>query len=374
MTVKEPTSRKPARRKSASRPTRKRAPAPAKADTEPDSGQPGATPYRRPSRVVTPSKQAKPATEDATSAPDVTAPQDKPTEAAKPKAPPRKTPAKRAATVAAKSADKAAPSAKTRARRGKSPATQKTAPQPAPASPSRTARQQPLTDEGPETRYRRWLLWFHETFLRGRGQRFERLPTHGVVDLADLDIQSVHRALAYPDRPSPARLVHWVIEAVLADGHRPQTMSFVDVGSGRGRAILEASRFAFREIVGVEFTRELHEAALVNLRHWPRWAMACRDVTLVHGDAAHIDLPRGDLLIYLFRPFTERVTTAIARKAVDAARDGAAVYVAAVDPKHTLPLRESQAFETVELAPRHRRRFSLFSPYGLELYRAKTSA
>lgn len=45
---------------------------------------------------------------------------------------------------------------------------------------------------------------------------------------------------------------------------------FVDFGSGKGRAILMASRYPFKKIIGIEFAKELHEAALINLRSW-RW-------------------------------------------------------------------------------------------------------
>jgi len=41
---------------------------------------------------------------------------------------------------------------------------------------------------------------------------------------------------------------------------------FIDFGSGKGRALLLASEFPFKRIVGVEFSPELHAAAVDNIR------------------------------------------------------------------------------------------------------------
>ena len=60
--------------------------------------------------------------------------------------------------------------------------------------------------------------------------------------------------------------------------------TFIDLGSGMGRAVLVASEFPFRRVVGVEISAELHAIASDNARRY-RGRQRCRDVELVHMDA-----------------------------------------------------------------------------------------
>jgi hypothetical protein len=48
---------------------------------------------------------------------------------------------------------------------------------------------------------------------------------------------------------------------------RYQDFTFIDLGSGKGRALLLASEFPFQEIIGVELGPELHEIAKKNIRN-----------------------------------------------------------------------------------------------------------
>src|SRR5262245_41760695 len=43
---------------------------------------------------------------------------------------------------------------------------------------------------------------------------------------------------------------------------------FVDLGSGKGRAVMLASRLPFREVMGFEFSQNLHKTAVKNIRLW----------------------------------------------------------------------------------------------------------
>ncbi len=82
---------------------------------------------------------------------------------------------------------------------------------------------------------------------------------------------------------------------------------FIDLGSGKGRALLLALHFPFRRIIGVEFALELHRIAQANLM---RVAAAGTDVNrigLVHADATEFELPPEPSVIYLYNPFNDSV-------------------------------------------------------------------
>jgi hypothetical protein len=77
-----------------------------------------------------------------------------------------------------------------------------------------------------------------------------------------------------------------------------------------GRVVLHAARRPFRQIVGVEVSPALLEVAKEN-RATYRGPRACTDLRLVRADAATFTFPRGDLVVYLYNPFTAAVLTAV---------------------------------------------------------------
>lgn len=87
----------------------------------------------------------------------------------------------------------------------------------------------------------------------------------------------------------------------------PQGWTFLDLGSGKGRAVLLASQRPFRRAVGIEWRRGLHRRAEANLAAFrARGGPAC-PVELHCGDAATHALPDGPLVVYLYNPFPANV-------------------------------------------------------------------
>ena len=83
--------------------------------------------------------------------------------------------------------------------------------------------------------------------------------------------------------------------------------TFVDLGSGKGRALLVASEFPFAEVIGVEFAAELHEIASRNIRSYRSKTQKCKNVRSVNLDAAEFEAPTTPLVVYLFNPFRPAV-------------------------------------------------------------------
>ena len=84
--------------------------------------------------------------------------------------------------------------------------------------------------------------------------------------------------------------------------------TFVDVGCGKGRAMMLATRYPFREVRGVELSPELAGLAEENLaRFAAEWREREVPVTVVVGDATTFALPAGPLVLWLFHPFAAPV-------------------------------------------------------------------
>ena len=86
-----------------------------------------------------------------------------------------------------------------------------------------------------------------------------------------------------------------------------RAMTFVDYGSGRGRALLLALEHGFGAAVGVEVEPALHRDAEANLARYR--AKMGRDgaIRLIEGDARHFRLPSGPVVVFLYNPCAREV-------------------------------------------------------------------
>jgi SAM-dependent methyltransferase len=87
--------------------------------------------------------------------------------------------------------------------------------------------------------------------------------------------------------------------------------SFVDLGCGKGRVVLQASLRPFRQCVGVEFDPELADIARANLAAFRARGGGSAPIEFVTGDARTADLPAGPLVVYMYNPFGGDVMLAV---------------------------------------------------------------
>ena len=152
-------------------------------------------------------------------------------------------------------------------------------------------------------------------------------------DIRDLDAIALPAALfAGRYEPSSAELVRSALERLQID---PKRFTFIDFGSGKGRTLLIAVGFPFKEVVGVEFSRELHEIAKKNIELIPQEITRAGALRSINGDAAVFELPKSDLVCYLYNPFGPPVITAVAEKlAAHHKHYGYRIIIIYVDPRH----------------------------------------
>jgi hypothetical protein len=135
--------------------------------------------------------------------------------------------------------------------------------------------------------------------------------TEDLVDQLDLETDAPNWPHAIRYQPSEAG----VLEALVAEtGIDPRGWVFVDLGSGKGRQVMEAVLLGFRAAVGVEFSKTLHQLALRNLDAFCRRG-GPDAITLLHADAAGYTLPPGPVVVYLYNPFGPPVMRRVAAHA-----------------------------------------------------------
>jgi hypothetical protein len=80
---------------------------------------------------------------------------------------------------------------------------------------------------------------------------------------------------------------------------------FLDIGAGKGRAMLLASQFPFLRVEGVELNSDLAHIASTNISLWHNDLQAniLAPIALHHADATTHPLPSEPALAFLFHPF-----------------------------------------------------------------------
>jgi hypothetical protein len=94
-----------------------------------------------------------------------------------------------------------------------------------------------------------------------------------------------------------------IIREVLKSIPNLEDCTFIDLGAGKGRPVLVAAGFPFKEVIGVELSLPLAEAAQKNLAIARNRLSGCPPLRMVNGDAATFPYPPGNLVIFLYNPF-----------------------------------------------------------------------
>jgi len=110
-----------------------------------------------------------------------------------------------------------------------------------------------------------------------------------------------------PYQPTEPTLFREMIESLMQVTPKinlPE-FTFIDIGSGKGRALLLASQYPFRRILGIELLPKLHRVATENLRKYKSESQQCFAVECVAGDASEFVFPPEPTVLYLFNPLPE---------------------------------------------------------------------
>ena len=189
--------------------------------------------------------------------------------------------------------------------------------------------------------------------------------TTGKHELADLAITSVHRQAGVHYLATPWRVLNWVQRALPRDKSR---WTFLDLGCGKGRALLSAADQNYKAIIGVEFANELATAATGALKAHPH----AQNAIVHHADAATISLPDGPLVVFMFNPFGPPVIDAVADAIASShAASPRPLLVAYLNPEHADVFERHPCLARVALPRLVRTKFTTLSPYALDLYATK---
>jgi len=130
------------------------------------------------------------------------------------------------------------------------------------------------------------------------------VETRGVISLSELAIDSGNKLSGHRYQATPPDEFLRILGTLAIDHAR---FVFIDIGSGKGRTLLLAARFPFKEVIGVEFARELHEVAERNIAAARAKGTRCERMRSICADAVEFELPEEPLILYFYHPFEEDV-------------------------------------------------------------------
>jgi hypothetical protein len=159
-------------------------------------------------------------------------------------------------------------------------------------------------------RVRRWAaeLPLQNQIDREFDERFG-VDTAGEVPLAEVGItgSDLERGHAHY-RPVWTRVLRESLDGLSIAYER---FTFVDYGSGKGKALLLASDYPFEEIIGIEFADKLHQIASENVRRYRSPLQRCQRVRSECIDATQYEPPARPLVCFFFNPFDDPTMEAV---------------------------------------------------------------
>ncbi|MEL7542371.1 MAG: methyltransferase domain-containing protein [Pseudomonadota bacterium] len=215
------------------------------------------------------------------------------------------------------------------------------------------------------------LRRLHEGILERFYNTPEAQSTAGTQALSDLTVPSGNKLAGTFYDPTPRLVIRWILDALAAErtGLNLGQWNFIDIGTGRGRVVMEAAQHPFRRVVGVEFAQELAEAAEENVAAMPLERIAARRVGVVHADAAQWTPPPGPTIYFLYNPFDASVLQHFVRNALDAGEASRTPAIFAyLNPEHLSVFDREPSLKARRVPEPLAVRLATLSPYGLRLF------
>lgn len=173
--------------------------------------------------------------------------------------------------------------------------------------------------------------------------------------LVDVTSPNLARGIRYePTRAIPFR-------RVLRAARVPTGGGFVDLGCGKGRALILAAQVGFTRVTGVDYSPALCAVAERNLSAFRARTRRSFHARIVCMDAADYAFTKEDTVVYLFNPFDAVVLAAVvARVRRSLERYPRTVWIVYHNPLWRASIETTNAFEHVGDYTRGGARFAVY--------------
>ncbi|MBB5083595.1 class I SAM-dependent methyltransferase [Nonomuraea endophytica] len=157
-------------------------------------------------------------------------------------------------------------------------------------------------------RLRGWRRWLARMLYDWRFG----VSTTDFVDLDDFGLEHPERVYYSP--------AHWgTLRRALPVRDIDERDVFLDMGSGKGRMVLEAaSRYAFKRVIGVELSSDLTDMARDNV-DTTTLRLRAHEIELVHSDVLDYSIPDDVSVVFLNNPFRGEIFASVMKQLIASA-------------------------------------------------------
>ena len=138
-----------------------------------------------------------------------------------------------------------------------------------------------------------------------KGEKKYGINTTGADELRKLETQGIDISHATIYMPVSFTLLEEIFEQLPATPNH-----FLDLGSGKGRALCVAAHKGFKQVTGLDFSKLLCNTATENLIK-TKQQISTFNFKVINNDAYYFDIPEDVDCIFLFNPFDEFIMSAV---------------------------------------------------------------
>jgi len=173
-----------------------------------------------------------------------------------------------------------------------------------------------------------WRIAFHILLHEIKGERKYAIHTTGSDELKKTKAAGVDISHATVYMPASYLLLEDIFSRLPVD----QLKHFLDIGSGKGRALCVAAHNRFNKVTGIDFSGELCTQAEANLKHTKN-TFPSLNFSIINQDACTVEIPPDVDCIFFFNPFDQIVMRMVTKNILDSYnRKPRTIYIVYLNP------------------------------------------
>lgn len=173
-----------------------------------------------------------------------------------------------------------------------------------------------------------WSIAFHILLHEIKGESKYGIHTTGSDELKKTKAAGVDISHATVYMPASYLLLEDIFSRLPVDNLN----HFVDIGSGKGRALCVAAHNRFKKVTGIDFSGELCTRAESNLLLTKK-IFPSLNYSLINKDACAVEIPPDADCIFFFNPFDQVIMSAVTNNIIDSyKKNPRTIYIVYLNP------------------------------------------
>ena len=129
-------------------------------------------------------------------------------------------------------------------------------------------------------------------------------------------------------------------------------LTFIDVGCGKGKVLLVASDFGFKEIIGIELSKKLLITCKINLNNYKKLKVKKKSIKLININATKYKITNENVF-YFFDPFSKIILDNFLKKILESfKKNKRKIYIIFANPPKQNKLLNSK-FKKIKIIKRN---------------------